>query len=296
MGTKISNFGLIIGAGKCGTTSLFNYLTEHPEIAPCNIKEPNFFCQQDKYERGFDYYQNLWNWDSSKHKIALEASVNYSKSTDPNLLNASDNIAKIQQKYGVDFKFIYLIRNPLERIQSEINYSFYRGYNDDWETFSAEARSKSRIDTSKYAMQLAQYYQRFPSENILIINFEVFKKNPSLVVSQICQFLNIDSNYSFQGLDRAYNTSSQSERISIPGYSLLRSSKVVKRIVESTSYESREKLKSLLKFSAGKVEKRKYKLSPEQRNFIFKEIETDLQDLRTKHGINLQDWNFDAQN
>lgn len=40
----INNFAVIIGCMKCGTTSLFYYLSQHPQIAACNPKEPNFFA------------------------------------------------------------------------------------------------------------------------------------------------------------------------------------------------------------------------------------------------------------
>ena len=40
----IANFALIIGAMRCGTTSLFSYLSQHPEVAPSTPKEPDFFA------------------------------------------------------------------------------------------------------------------------------------------------------------------------------------------------------------------------------------------------------------
>ena len=50
------NFALIIGAMKSGTTSLFYYLTEHPEIAEAKDKEPHFFADDDKFAKGMDNY------------------------------------------------------------------------------------------------------------------------------------------------------------------------------------------------------------------------------------------------
>jgi len=70
-------FAVIIGVFKAGTSSLYYYLSEHPVIAPCVIKEPNFFCMSNKFSRGIDSYKNLWEWDSKIHKYALEASHNY---------------------------------------------------------------------------------------------------------------------------------------------------------------------------------------------------------------------------
>lgn len=46
---KIDNFGLIIGTMKGGTTSLFNYLAQHPQVCPCSNKEPDFFLTKVVY-------------------------------------------------------------------------------------------------------------------------------------------------------------------------------------------------------------------------------------------------------
>ena len=48
----IKTFGLIIGAMKCGTTSLFHYLAEHPQVSPSSDKEPFFFCDDRRFQRG----------------------------------------------------------------------------------------------------------------------------------------------------------------------------------------------------------------------------------------------------
>ena len=51
-----SNFALIIGAMKSGTTSLFHLLAQHPEIAAASVKEPNYFSSDDVYSKGWDWY------------------------------------------------------------------------------------------------------------------------------------------------------------------------------------------------------------------------------------------------
>ena len=89
----MDNFALIIGAAKSGTTSLFYYLAEHPEISSCSIKEPNFFTDDEKLSKGWGWYQNLWTWDSEIHKIAMEASTSYTKI--PYFPNAAERIVKM---------------------------------------------------------------------------------------------------------------------------------------------------------------------------------------------------------
>ncbi|MCH8112407.1 MAG: sulfotransferase [Proteobacteria bacterium] len=74
-----TNIAIIIGAMKSGTTTLFELLSQHPEIAPCREKEPFFFASEEKYAADEDAYQMLWDWDPNRHKIALEASTDYAK-------------------------------------------------------------------------------------------------------------------------------------------------------------------------------------------------------------------------
>ena len=121
---KIDNFALIIGAMKCGTTSLFNILAQHPQVSPCFYKEPAFFSFNNRFSKGIEYYQSLWNWNPSSHKVALEASTAYTK-THRTDFNTAENIAKFKDR--ANFKFIYILRNPIDRIESECNHLIASG-------------------------------------------------------------------------------------------------------------------------------------------------------------------------
>lgn len=116
MNMKIKNFALIIGAMKCGTTSLYNYLAQHPEISACTYKEPSFFSTESNWSKGFEWYYDLWNWDKNRHKIALEASTSYTRIHEYS--NAAEKIAAVDK----NFKFIYIMRNPIKRIESHYTY------------------------------------------------------------------------------------------------------------------------------------------------------------------------------
>ena len=169
----INNFVLIIGAMKCGTTSLFAYLAQHPQIAACRKKETFFFSANGCWNRGFDWYQSLWDWNPDSHKIALEASVDYTRI--PSYPNAAERIATLSDR--ANFKFIYILRNPLERIESH----YTHGLAQNWESTQnplTEEIHPELIEASQYGRQIKEYYQRFPSENILLVNFKDLKKEP----------------------------------------------------------------------------------------------------------------------
>lgn len=117
----MDRFALIVGAMKSGTSNLFHVLGQHPQIAPCNLKEPNFFSDEQEYAKGFSYYRDLWDWDPAVHKVALEASTTYTKYPRQ---EAAGRIAEAAK----DFRLIYIMRNPLERIESHIRQGLYQGF------------------------------------------------------------------------------------------------------------------------------------------------------------------------
>jgi hypothetical protein len=72
-------YAIIIGAMKCGTSSLYSYLQNHPEICPAIIKEPEFFSENQGHGVQVDNYNDLWSFDCSVHKYTLEALTGYTK-------------------------------------------------------------------------------------------------------------------------------------------------------------------------------------------------------------------------
>ncbi len=141
IGPYIKPHFLIIGEQKCGTTSLYRYLMEHPQILPSKLKEPQLFHQSiEKIEAGLEAYWSLFptqdyqgnitiRWprlgadDKMFHEILHfsrvpgkkyitgEASANTFREADPNVLH----------RFLPDLRLILLLRNPITRA-----HSFYR--------------------------------------------------------------------------------------------------------------------------------------------------------------------------
>ena len=63
--SALPNF-FILGATKAGTTTLHEYLSAHPDIFLSEVKEPQFFCHEDLYKKGMDYYLDRF-FAGSKH-------------------------------------------------------------------------------------------------------------------------------------------------------------------------------------------------------------------------------------
>ena len=117
---------LIIGTQKGGTTALYKYLAEHPDIVAPKKKEINFFMCSSLYGRGLDFYHSHFPVvDSScSSLITFEASANYLTT-----LEAADRI----HAYAPKMKLIALLRDPVFRAHSawQMYQRFFRK-NRDW--------------------------------------------------------------------------------------------------------------------------------------------------------------------
>lgn len=295
---KINNFGLIIGSMKSGTTSLFNYLSQHPQIAGAKRKEPNFFSYDERWNKGFDWYLEEWeDWNPQHHKIALEATINYTKF--PIYPNAAARI--YQLKDIANFKFVYVIRNPLERIESQYTYQLSR-YAYELETSDRNHTveilpqnnknieiNEEILETSKYAKQLNEYCKLFPENNILIINFDDFKNDTLSVLKKICKFFCVNENYEFKDIEVKHNSTSD-RIINDPVWHFLRKIKTLRQLINGTLTRSqKDQLHSLL----GTKVKRNFQLNQEQKDFILNELKEDLLQLKHKYNFDLSDWGIE---
>lgn len=189
------NFALIVGAMKSGTTSLFEILAQHPEVAPCRVKEPDFFSELANFERGWDWYRGLWDWKPGNH-IALEASASYTKA--PLWPEVPRRIASMPD---ARFRFIYMVRHPLRRIESQARHSLFEGWGQSLDAGIA----RDLLEFTRYSMQADQYMEIFPRSSLLIVVLEEFEKDPRTVLKRICGFLDIDAAFEFDDPERRYN-------------------------------------------------------------------------------------------
>ena len=191
-----ANFAIIIGAMKCGTTSLFDILSQHHQICASKTKEPDYFTE-DRDDKALDKYLALWNWNQNTHSIALESSVAYSKA--PYISGVPERIhhAAIGQH-----KFIYMLRHPLSRIESQVRHGLFAG----WGKSLDNGIPGDAIKYSCYAMQLEEYLSYFSRDSIMLVTLEEFISEPLEVLFRICQFLNIDDSFQFTEVTETRNS------------------------------------------------------------------------------------------
>lgn len=204
---KKPNF-LIVGAAKSGSTSLYHYLNQHPEVYMPRNKEPNYFVAD--YQKGMskkcpsynidmrrmvfdsnDYY-NLFNKVKEFHKAIGEASVTY-------LFKPDEAITKIKNELG-DIKILIILRNPIKRAFSHYSYACELGFenlnfkeaikmeserlNNNWSSTFAY------ISQGMFCKQLIAYKKAFSNVHILFL--DDFINNKQHELKKIYNFLEID--------------------------------------------------------------------------------------------------------
>ena len=204
----------IVGAPKAGTTSLYHYFNEHPEIEMSTKKEPDYFSDEAINQQGMYYgehridtlekYEALFPDDATDKKLG-EASVSYL---------FYPNVAGDIYKYNPDAKIIIMLRNPVDRAFSHYLMDYRLGLvSDSFEDIVTKQSSSGKatlccqqyIEISAYAQQIKRYFEVFDTANILVIDYAEFKKNAQGIVKKGYDFLEVDNAF-VADVNKKHNT------------------------------------------------------------------------------------------
>lgn len=194
---------LIIGAQKCGTTSLYCYLAEHPQIVTVPHKEVHFFDLN--YERGLAWYDACFPPSDRPDSIAGEASPYY--------LFHPQVPARVYRHFR-EIKLIVLLRNPVERAISQYYHEVKLGFENlsleeaiacepqrlhgeveklstDPAYYSYNHQHYTYLSRGCYLEQLQRWQTYFPPEQFLILKTEDLYVNPKKTLAQVLDFLKL---------------------------------------------------------------------------------------------------------
>ncbi len=190
----ITNFVLIIGAMKSGTTTLYDYLKQHPDIASGPNKEPGFFAFEEAWALGSDWYEAQFAFDPDMHRYALDASTDYTKYP-----FCKDVVARLNASRPRQFKLIYIMRHPLRRMESHARHAATTKREigrclSPRPSHSLDAGiSPVSLAVSQYAYQLDQFSEFYDNGDLLLLTLEQLAQEPNAVLDRVCKFLNIDT-------------------------------------------------------------------------------------------------------
>lgn len=194
---------IIAGVNKAGTTSLFAYLSAHPDIFPSSIKETCYFLP-------LRYNQPLAPFEKYLDYFRLSKDERYLLESTPGYFFGGDNLVRTLKETLPDAKLIISLRNPVNRL-----ISFYRFKKNHLELASdirfqeyvnkcQSIQNSDFIDKNlnkyfgleggKY-IEYIKAWDLFSPKNILFVDFDELKSSPDLCLNKICAWLNIDSSF-----------------------------------------------------------------------------------------------------
>ena len=206
-GTPEPNF-FIVGAAKAGTTSLYEYLRQHPDVFMPDDKEPWHFCNlREPAPHSATQYVDVNAYlalfaEAGNCKAVGEASVTY--------LTSPGAESRIYERYP-DARIIIVLRNPADRVYSWYNFLCQYGVEPGLSLERALAEEDQRIAVAAerrdtwfadecilyfqyglIAHDIARFVRRFPKEQIHVALFEDLKARPAETTRAVYQFLGVD--------------------------------------------------------------------------------------------------------
>ena len=290
---------IIIGTMKGGTTSLYRYISSHPDAGPSSKKETNFFQTNADFSKGLAWYKAFYK---NTGKYCFEASPNYTKR------HIFPDVAERMHSILPDTKLIYVLRDPIERIISHYIHNLASGRES--RSFSAAIQDRTLnyyiqnyvnrrtsrpfagivqdininhyIQTSKYYFQIQAYLEYYSEKQILILESEKLNKDPAGVLREVVAFLEIP--------DYHYDPDSFTERF--------HQTKNKKRRTFIDRELSKRTNNRFLLYTVRKMSKPFRKpierpvVSSAERAMLAAEIAPDVEKLRQFSGIQFSGWSL----
>jgi len=297
----------IVGVAKCGTTSIFDWLADHPEVCASSEKEVYYLCDKGNplmnrklnyHKNGLDGYAHYFgHYVPGKHKIILEGSPSYFYERTP---------LKVIPSFSPQAKIIILLRKPSDRVYSSyqfarntmsqidhnINFLEFiekcRGFSDVpvLEHEAVDTLAYNSIDGSKYSNFMKKWLASFDRNNIHVYLTSEFM-NSSELMKRISKELGISLSfwdiYDFEKKMETYQVKNQSfHRMALYLYRKYLTLGLPKRWVNSLEKRYMEKNTTRL---SPKQEEEKKALKELDDEFIpYNEV------LERMLGIDLSEW------
>ncbi len=204
----IPNF-IIGGTEKSGTTSVFVYLSQHPEVCASSKKETDFFRGELSGDPAIDHanYASFFTRCTSSTPIVMEASPGY--------LSEAATVAPRMAKVIPAVKLLFVLRNPVDRlysafcfhaarlnIRADISFEAYvdkcLAYERDPSLLASLGVDEWYLKTmgvGRYADSLQPFYALFPDANIRVMFFDELKADVQEFMNSVSRFLDIDATY-----------------------------------------------------------------------------------------------------
>ena len=196
---------LVLGAGKSGTTSLWRYLNQHPDVFLPDVKEPNFFALMgetipdpaDDPEDMHHYLHAVTTWADYRMLFDGAGDATARGEVSPMYLY-HPKAAECIRRFCPHAKLIAVLRHPADRLFSRWQHLLADGrppsedITDAFDRDSIWWRRNDLVPEGMYGRHLQRYFARFPREQIRVVLFEDFVADPDAVMRSLFRFLGVD--------------------------------------------------------------------------------------------------------
>lgn len=267
---------ILVGAAKAGTTSLCEDLSKHPDVWMHPTKEPHFFSYH--FENGLPYYRKQFN--PKNEKVIMEGSPSYTESGN------TEKVAKrISQSLAADIKLIYMVRDPVKRLESSYIQNIANGRPPipfpqaliDWKLFEGSLYLKNYTILSAI----------FPPENIHVVFFEDYLTRKPQVMDAVADFLSI-SRSQLLYKERLARNRREVKTIDLPLMKRLREDPFIRKLRQSLPGRAKEQVKALL---LPRV-KEAAEWTPDVQSFVEEKILSDTSAFLEKFGKPIDYWSI----
>ena len=203
---------VIIGAQKCGTTSLYHFVAMHPAVVPAPEKELGYFTT--KYRFGKQWYRSNFPTNLSRRSFYKKTGQKLLSGEASPLYLFYPGVSGRMKGTLPDVKLIVILRNPVDRAYS----NYHHTVREKWETLSFEKaieleeercagereqmirdpdfvpvhyKRHTYLAKGVYADQLENWFKHYSRKQFLILTTEDFRKNSQQTLDQVFDFLGL---------------------------------------------------------------------------------------------------------
>jgi hypothetical protein len=287
----------IPGAAKSGTTSLHELLNTHPDISMSKEKEPVYWNN-----KLFNEFENL---EISRYLNLFEQGVKIKGESTTSYMYYDNFIKNVKDNFHQPPKFIFILRNPIDRYIS--HYNWLKGLGKEKRRIDKIIEEEGYLDFKEYNDYPKQYYQfglyykwisrfieNFGKENIKIVTFEKLISERLNILNSCYEFLGVSKMDSVK-----FIKSNKTNKIIFPSmYHFLRKSSIGKMKYTGISKhflpkKIRTKIKSLIKIAIKNwisIESKKEITSYKQRKILRDKYFEDVMLLKNKLNYDFSEW------
>jgi hypothetical protein len=188
---------IIGGAPKSGTTSLFRYLSDHPEVCPANRKETYFFAREFDAKKVCTVGETLWDFEDYFSHCGPPAHLRLEAT--PYTLYASDAATQIAAMLP-NSTMLFVLRDPIKRLISDYRFHLQRNHPStrgtledffEWQLHMC-GDIPNLLKFGCYLEYLQPFIETFGRGRVLVLFFEDLIARPVVEMGKLCERLGID--------------------------------------------------------------------------------------------------------